>query len=184
MKQLNKSKGERSGLSLFLWIFLVVGIVISSLIENGDRSYDNLFESGGMEAIREGSFDEKSFFLHVLFSRLGYVVVVILLSTTSLRKLFLVLQPIFLSIGIGAWIGTAISEFGLKGIILVLGGAFPHMLVYILVLRFLIMMLWDRTYYDRHFFMAVMVLLFMVIMGCLAESYVNPWIVAKILNLF
>ncbi len=184
MKQFNKSKGERGILSPFLWIFLVLGIVLTSLLGSGNSSYDNLFEKGGAEAIREGSFNEKSFFLHVLVCRLSYIVVVILLSTTSLRKLFLVLQPILLSLGIGAWIGTAVSEFGLKGILLVLGGAFPHMLVYILILRFLIMMLWDRTYYDKQFFIAVFVLLFMAIIGCLTESYVNPWIVAKILKLF
>ena len=181
MAQLSKSKGERSYLSLFLWIFLFVGIVLSAFL--GD-SYEGLFQTGGIAAITSGNFNEKSFFMHVLFSRLIYMVAVILFSTTSLRRLFLILQPALLSLGMCVWIGAAISEFSIKGILLVLAGAFPHMLLYILILRFLIMVLWDRKQYDKQFFIAIFVLFFIAIIGCLLESYVNPLIVAKILKIF
>lgn len=184
MAQLGNTKGERGSLSPFLWIIFIVGIVLSSLLGSQDNSYAELFHSGGYAELKSGNFNEKGFFLHVLFSRLSYVVTVILLSTTSLRKLFLMLQPILLSLGIGVWIGAAVSEFGIKGIVLVLAGAFPHLLLYIFILRFLMMLLWDRTYYDKQFFIAVFVLMFMTIIGCLLESYVNPLIVAKILKIF
>ena len=184
MERLNKSKRERGSLSLFLWFFFVVGMILSSVLEGVDTSDENLLQSECMEGLKSGSFDEKGFSLHVLLSRFTYLVVVILLSTTSLQKFFLILQPILLALGIGAWLGAAICEFGMMGIVLVLAGIFPHMLLYILVLRFLIMLLWDRTYYDKQFFVAIFVLIFMVIIGCLLESYVNPVVVAKILKLF
>ena len=181
--QINNTNGERGYLSPFLWLFLFAGILIASFAGDGG-AYTNLFQTGGISAIKAGNFSEKGFFIHVLFSRLSYIVVVILLSTTSLRKLILMLQPALLCLGIGGWIGVAISQFGIKGVLLVLAGAFPHMLLYVIILRFLIMLLWDRTYYDKQFFIAVFILIFMAILGCLLESYVNPVIVAKILKIF
>ena len=181
MAQMSTSNGERGYLSPFLWIFLFVGIVLSALV--GDLG-ESLLQSGGIAGITTGVFNKKGFFLHVLFSRLTYMTAVILLSTTSLRRLFLILQPALLSLGMGVWMGAAIGEFGIKGILLVLAGLFPHMLLYIFILRFLIIVLWDRTHYDKQFFIAIFVLFFMAIIGCLLESYVNPLIVAKILKIF
>ena len=181
MAQFIKSKGERGYLSPFLWLFLILGILLS--VFAGD-SYDGVFQGEVIGAISTGSFDEKTFFLQVLFSRLSYLVTIILLSTTSLGKLFLIMQPALLSLGVGVWIGVAVGEFGIKGVFLVLAGAFPHMLVYILILRFLLMLLWDRSYYDKQFFIAVFILFFIAIIGCILESYVNPVIVGKILEIY
>lgn len=183
MKQTGNTQGERGYLSPFLWLFLIIGIVLSVFLSK-KAGEDMFFSGSSISALRTGSFQEKGFFVHVLFSRLSYVVVVILLSTTSLRKIFLLMQPVLLSLGIGGWIGAAIAQFGIKGILLILAGMFPHMFLYILVLRFLLMVLWDRTYYDKQFFIAIFILMFVVIIGCLFESYVNPVIVAKVLKMF
>ncbi|MBQ8823295.1 MAG: stage II sporulation protein M [Lachnospiraceae bacterium] len=183
MKQTGNTQGERGYLSPFLWLFFIIGIVFSIFL-SGRAEEELLFSGSRISTLRTGGFQEKGFFIHVLFSRLSYVVVVILLSTTSFRKIFLILQPILLSLGIGGWIGAAIAQFGIKGILLILAGMFPHMFLYILVLRFLLMLLWERTYYDKQFFIAICILLFMVIIGCLFESYVNPMIVAKVLKIF
>ncbi len=183
MMQWNNTKGERGSLSPFLWLFFIVGIVLAFFVGD-DESYKGIFSAAGISSIKLGSFNGKSFLIHVLLSRLSYIVGVILLSTTSLRKLFLFLQPALLCLGIGGWIGVSISQFGIKGVLLVLAGAFPHMLVYLLVLHFLIMLLWERTYYDKQFFIAVLIIFFITTLGCLVESYVNPFVVAKILKIF
>lgn len=182
MRLTNDSDGERVRLSPFLWCFLFLGILLSAFADGG--SSDSFFQTSILSAVKTGNYSVKGFFLHVLFLRLSYMVGILILSTTALKKFFLVLQPFLLCLGMGAWIGAAITGYGIKGIVLVLVGAFPHMLIYILVLRFLLMLLWDRTHYDKQFFIAVFILFFMVIIGCLFESYVNPIFVAKILKIF
>ncbi len=183
MKLSGNAQGERGYLSPFLWLFLIIGMGLSFFL-SGKEGYDTLFSTSGISALRSGSFGSREFFIQVLFSRISYVVVVVLLSTTSLRKLFLLMQPALYCLGIGGLMGAAIVQFGVKGLLLVLAGMFPHMLFYLLVLRFLLMLLWERTFFDKQFFIAIFILVFIVIIGCLLESYVNPVIVAKVLNLF
>lgn len=181
MKNNGNAQGERGYLSPFLWLFLILGMILSFLL-SGKEGYDTLFAAGGISALRSGSFESRGFFIQVLFSRLSYVLIVIFLSTTSLRKIFLFLQPALLCVGIGGFVGAAILQFGIKGILLVFIGMFPHMFLYLLVMRFLLRVLWERIYYDKQFFIAIFILMFGVIIGCLFESYVNPLIVAKVLK--
>lgn len=184
MRLLNRSNGERNSLSPFLWFFLLMGIVLSAIATGGEKSLETLFQNGGVMDLKAGSFNEKGFFMHVLFLRLSYMLGIIILSTTTLRKFFLLAQPAILCLGMGAWLGAAISQYGIKGILLVLAASFPHVLIYIVVIRFLLMVLWERTSYDKQFYIAIFILCFGVIIGCLFESYVNPMIVTKIINYF
>lgn len=183
MKSSDNAQGERGYLSPFLWLFLGLGMILSFFL-TGKEGYDTIFSTGGMRALRMGNFESRSFMMQILFSRLVYVGVVIFLSTTFLQKLFLRMQPILFCLGLGGLLGAAVMQFGIKGFLLVFVGMLPHMPVYLLVLYFLIQVLWERKYYDKQFFIAVFILLFLVIIGCVLESYVNPMIVAKVLKIF
>lgn len=183
MKSSDNARGERTYLSPFLWLFLVLGMILSFFL-SGKEGYAAIFSAGGMRALRMGSFESRSFLIQILFSRLAYVGVLILFSTTFLRKLFLRMQPVLFCLGVGGLVGAAIMQFGIKGILLVVAGMLPHMPVYLFVLYFLIQVLWERSYYDKQFFIAIFILLFLVTIGCVLESYVNPMIVAKVLKIF
>ena len=90
-----------------------------------------------------------------------------------------------------AWSGFAygyfcvlsISAFGILGLVLCLLALFPHFLAYVPVyLGMLQISEHPREHKGWHRFVAVMLLLLLLIIGILLESYINPIILQKVLN--
>lgn len=129
--------------------------------------------------------DNEELLVHIAGSRI--VVFTILLSTGMLRKDLLV-HIIFV-----AWCGFAygyfcvilIGGFGVKGVLLCVLALFPQFLVYVPDYIGLEAITNRKTFISAGRQIGAILILFLgLLMGILLESYINPWILQKILKFF
>jgi Stage II sporulation protein M len=92
----------------------------------------------------------------------------------------------------GVLLSVAIMKFGIKGIIICLGAVFPHFLVYIPLYLIYSDKLIDRRVSERntwkkqkwiHYLLFLLIGVLIITFGVVLESYINPIIFKKILNI-
>ena len=127
------------------------------------------------------------------------LLLLLLLSFSSLGILCGILVLGWQGFSIGFMLSTGIAKYGVKGILLVLGGLFPQYLFYLPVYVFyccFAVFLRQRLYgegrehagergyiYGAGLLVGV-VLLFVFVAGIFLESYVNPVILKNVLKIF
>lgn len=137
--------------------------------------------------------DSSALFYYVLRNRISRVLILALLSTTYLGMVVYIGAGFWYGMCAGAFLGAAVIRYGLKGILLVLTGIFPHYLIYVPAV--LALLLWckriHRTiYFDResHFVTGFLVqltgILLAIIVGAVLESFINPHLMIGLLKKF
>lgn len=172
------------------------------LLENTGLLSENL-----LYTVKYAPVDSNAFFLYVLQKRLGCALILAVLSTTWLGLAAVWTCAAWLGISFGMLVMAALLRYGLKGILLIAVGIFPQALVYfpvsILLLR------WSYEFCMTIYFpdkiqgssilhgenggkyallrnkgITFIMLLGVVIIGCILESYVNPKLVFNLLQIF
>lgn len=189
-----------SWLYLFLGGFLL-GTFLMNLWRNSFLKELDLLSTASLSRMKYLEVDSAAFLSFVLKERLGMALLLCLFATTCIGTIILS----FYIFGMGALTGMFLSiasiRYGLKGVMLVLAGAFPH---YLLLVPACIMLLnWCyriciRLYdpkRDLEYFgtagqyrvqsaLQLFIILLIVIIGCFLESYVNPILLSQFLKIF
>ncbi len=185
-----------------LIIFLIGicgGIVLANLGKSELLSGSALLEEDALMQVRYAVIDSGALFFYLLRQRLGEAGFLLLLSTTFLGLAAVWFYAFSYGVSLGFLLTTLLIGHGPKGILLMLAGLFPQMLVYVPVWA-LVLALAERTcrrlYYLNgnsglaglkrmwiHLTAQAGLLLFLLAVGCGLEAYVNPYLVRMVLRL-
>lgn len=176
------------------------GILLASLIKSELLLGTELLGENALLQTRYAVIDSNSLFLHLLGRRLGEAALFVLLSTTFLGLAAVWFYAFRYGLSLGLLLTALFSEYGLKGIVLLVAGLLPQALVYVPAWLFLLA-LGERTC-RRLYYMngneglvglkrigirlsaQAGLLLFVLAVGCLLEAYINPWLLRLVLKLF
>lgn len=190
-----------------LWFYLFLGsFLLGVLIMNmGDEvliSENGIFSQAAVSRLRYIEIDSGRFFRYVLKHRMGEGALLLLLSTTGLGIFSVYVCIIWQGVLAGMTITTAIIRYGIRGMLLILGGMFPHQLL--LVPAEIMLLGWcyencsrghfwgkyDLPYYknrkQQYIRQAISLLwiIVVIIIGCILESYVNPILISDLVKIF
>ena len=176
------------------------GILLANLVKSELLSGTELLGENALLQVRYAVIDSKSLFLRLLGQRLGEAILLMLLSTT-----FLVLAAVWFyafryGLSLGLLLTVLLAEHGIRGLLLLVAGLLPQMLVYVPVWA-LLLALAERTcrrlYYLNgneglaglkrmgiHLSAQTGLLLFMLAVGCWLEAYVNPYLLRLVVKIF
>lgn len=201
MSRAEKNVVYRSWLYLFLGSFLL-GILIMNMGNEILLGDTGIFNTASINRLKYIEINDGKFFVYVLRQRLGGCIVLLILSTTTLGLVS--------AYGVVLWQGTitgmlmtaAVIRYGIKGLLLILGGMFPHQCL--LIPGGVMMLGWClENYYWFHrygkgtipyfrnrrqqlFHQGILLLWILLVMlvGCVLESYVNPILISDLVKIF
>ena len=101
---------------------------------------EGIFASSDIRRLQGVQINEGHFFTYVLRKRIQRMLIPILLSMTIMRTIAVYGCLIWQGIIMGMTLTAAIIRFGIKGILLILAGIFPHQ--FLLFPAMLILLVW------------------------------------------
>lgn len=199
MNRYDMQKGRLPLLPLFLAGFaagiLLMNLGKSVLLENTD-----LLDEYTLYHMKYMTVDSNAFFCYVLRMRFQSVAVWIVLATTYLGMLVCMGVSLWYGLSAGAFVAAVLLRYGLKGILLVLSGIFPHYLLYapaVVALLLWCEMLNRNIYFNRNIWLrenkkgllckcclGLAAILLLIAGGCFLESYINPLLLNRLLKIF
>ncbi len=176
------------------------GILLANLVKKELLSGTELLGENALLQVRHAVIDSKSLFLRLLGQRLGEAILLTLLSTTFLGVAAVWFYAFRYGLSLGLLLTMFLSGYGVKGILLLVAGMLPQMLVYVPVWA-LLLALGERTcrrlYYLNgneglaglkrmgvHLSAQAGLLLFALAAGCWLEAYVNPYLLRLAVKFF
>lgn len=179
---------------------LFAGMVIINLGKSIFLENTGLLDEYTLYHMKYMTVDSSALFYYVLRSRLSRILILAVLATTYLGLAVCVGAVFWYGMCAGAFLATAVIRYGLKGILLVLAGIFPQYLIYVPAM--MVMLLWCRKIYsgiyldrslntgaEKSLSVPVCLLqLFGILLaftaGCVAESFLNPYLLMGLLKIF
>lgn len=181
---------------------LMMNIGKKALLENTELLSEYI-----LYEVKYSNVDGNVFFWYVLRKRAGAALVLAVLSTTWLGLAATYTCAVWLGASFGMLLTASVLRYGLKGILLIFVGIFPQAILYFPAALYLLqwsyefcMVMYfphripkgglgmgdtpDKNTMMRKKGVHFLLLLGVVIMGCLLESYVNPKLVSNLLKIF
>ncbi len=121
--------------------------------------------------------------LYVVRERWWPIPLLFMMSTTYLGKSVRYLMTAWYGMGIGVVFGILLLRYALKGILLMIGAAIPHYLLYIASFLLSLKMLEERRVVNRKFVVQLIMLEAIVLLGCVCEATVTPILVKKLIHI-
>lgn len=200
-----QKNGKNSVYVLWFYLFLgsfLLGVVAMNLGNDIFLSDSGIFSTASMNRLKYIEIDSGSFFKYVLKHRMGEGVILIILSSTGIGLASLYACIVWQGMLAGMTITAATIRFGMKGLLLILGGIFPHQLLLIPAQIMLLGWCYENCskgrfsgkyitpYYNsrkQQFLRQGIILLWIgmvILIGCILESYVNPILVSDLIKIF
>ena len=187
---------------LFFVICFVLGICITNLCRGEIVEKQGFLDEYTLLCMSHVKIDYINYLVYLLQKRVGAMILLAILSSTYLGFVCIYAYIGWMGAATGIFLTGAGIRYGTKGILLFFGGMLPHQLV--LVPCGIIFICWcysmcvalyypgrcaEPIYGSRKQFIIRKIVQFqvfvgVVIIGCLVECYVNPYIYTKILKLF
>ena len=183
-------------------ISFLAGTLLMNFFSSTLLNETGIFNNASMNRLKYLEIEEGGFFGYVLSKRLKNYFLFGLLSTTYLGFVAVYMCIVWQGTLTGMIISAAVMRFGLKGILLILAGFFPHQLV--LIPAGIMMICWcyqncsymyfparsiwpvyrtKKGQYIRQLFLLCWII-GVVIIGCILESYVNPILISDMVKIF
>lgn len=208
MRWLNQLEGKRNRVLLALVAAgFVAGLILMNMGKKALLENTGLLSEYTLYEMKYSEIDSNAFFLYVVQKRAGAALILAVLSTTWLGLAATWTCAAWLGISFGMLVMASVLRYGLKGILLILVGVFPQILVYFPVA--LLLLQWSYEFCTAMYFpsrasrgafgsgepleknqmirrkvVQFLFLLIVVIIGCILESYVNPKLVSNLLKIF
>ncbi len=189
------------------WLYLffggfLIGIFILNIWRDAFLQEMELLNAASLSRLRYMQIDGGTFFLYVLRERMGTVAVLCLLATTYLGTLAVSAY----ALGMGAMAGVVLSvasiRYGIKGILLILVSILPQYLL--LVPACIMLMEWcyrlctalyhpersrDAVYGMRRPYLfrkaaQLLIIVGILLVGSVIESYIHPMLLSGFLKIF
>lgn len=203
MRLLHKYRGHKNASLLvsFLLAF-VAGIFIMNMGQGVFLENAGLLDENSLYQMKYMTVNSNTFFIYVLKKRITTVIGIALLSSTYLGLITVYAYSVWVGVSFGMLISASILRYGMKGFLLIIISAFPQYILYVPALIVLLISAHEMCasiYFPSKCkeihsgknnvekkrriiqFAAVMLV---VIIGTLAESYVNPILVTNFLRIF
>lgn len=177
----------------------VAGIFLANLMGREAVSNAGILNDYFVEKFQYTEINGQKLFFYILGERIPLLILLLFLTLTTLGMIGGILMLGWQGFSVGFMLSAAIAKYGVKGILLVLGGLFPQYLfyfaVYILYCYFAAYLRQrlnrskmgsnsERGYIFGAWLIAVVGILLIFIMGIFLESYINPVILKNILKFF
>lgn len=198
-------KGKNHIYMLWFYLFLgsfFLGVFLMNMGNETLLAEEGIFSTASVSRLKYIEIDNGRFLRYVLRHRMGEGIGLILLSTTGIGLAAVYVWVIWQGVLAGMTITAAIIRFGMKGLLLLLGGLFPHQLL--LVPAQVMLLGWcyenNRTVQRQGgcappFYMgkkqqflrqgiALLWILIVILIGCILESYVNPMLISDLVKIF
>lgn len=204
--QLRRREGTPKGRTLWTRIMqgsllgaFLAGIFLANIMGREAVSNAGILNDYFVEKFQYTEINGQNLFFYIIGERLPLLLLLLILTLTSLSMVGGILMLGWQSFSVGFMLSTAIAKYGMKGILLVLGGLFPQQLFYFTVYIlycYLAMYLRQRLHKDKMgngsdrgyiygaWLIASIGILFIFMTGIFLESYMNPVILKNILKIF
>ena len=179
-----KEKKKLAEHELLFLVSFFIGIVFITLLAKGKKPENTILNQNLSLTFLEQGFYGRELFLQCLFSRGMVLVLLILLSYTSMRKLSFRIVTVWMGVGLGSLCKLFFLWYGLKGVGLLCILLMPHFLLYWMAYGMLYWELEKRRLRMTNNPVGIFLSTGVVIIGILVESYVNPFLLRAYLNLF
>lgn len=168
----------------FLICFLV-GIVLANLLGADSFQQNGSLTRYYLKQFQYTDIQSQELLWHVGSQRLLLFLALLALGTLSKGRLVHVLFVAWSGFAYGYFCVISISAFGAKGLVLCLLALFPQFFAYVPAYLGLVQLSEHRREHAGWKGMAAVVfLLAMMVTGILLESYINPFILQKVLKIF
>ncbi len=194
-------KGLKTGNHTFL-TFFCVGLIAGILVINMGKSIllgdGGMFDESTLYHLKYMTVDSNALFCFILRKRIIRFLGLAVLSTTYLGLAACMGAAFWYGLSAGAFLATLMLRYGIKGILLAVISMFPQYLVYVPVV--LALLLWCQELFrgiyvrgeysaaDRGFLVKkagrLLVLMAVLVVGCMLEAYMNPFILMGFLKIF
>lgn len=185
-------------MKIFLLLSFVAGIFAANFMGREAVSHAGVLNDYFIEKFQYTQIKGENLFFYVVGERLPLLLLLFLLIVTSFGIPGGILALGWQGFSVGFMLSTGIAKYGVKGIMLVLGGLFPQYLFYLPVYIFYCCMavflhqrlrgregnMSDRGFIYGIGVLSVVLMLVMFVAGIFLESYVNPVILKNILKIF
>ena len=168
-----------------LWLFLGMGFVLGVVYENviyiRNQNVVSFFRRESLEQVIQREIISGEYFLYVVRMRLRMIVPCCMIGLVKWKKIFINLFLLWNGFLFGIFLVDAIMIQRIVGIVLCLVMLFPHMIFYVLGAY---LVLWNFYIHpeQRWNMQKVVVCILLFLIGILAETYVNPWLIKGILK--
>lgn len=177
----------------------VAGIFLANLMGREAVSNAGILNDYFVEKFQYAEINGQNLFFYIVGERVPLLLLLLSLTLTSLGMAGGILMLSWQGFSVGFMLSAAIAKYGVKGILLVLGGVFPQYLFYFpvyVLYCYLTVHLRQRLNRDKAgngsergyiygaWLIAAVGLLLVFMMGIFLESYINPAILKKILKIF
>lgn len=195
--------GRKTGSRQISWLYLFLGgFVLGALIMNlwktaFVRDMD-ILGTASLSRLKYMEVDNGALLGYVLKERLSVLAGLGLLSATGIGNIAVALYASWMGLTAGLFLSVSVIRYGLKGILLVIAGIMPQCLV--LVPAYLMFMGWCCSFTFHHWNFGqtsntggryyikkaaqLLVVIGVVIIGSIIESYVNPILLTSVLKIF
>lgn len=176
----------------------VAGIFMANIMGREAVSNAGILNDYFVEKFQYTQINGENLFFYIFGERVPLLLLLLLLAFTAFGIIGGILMIGWQGFSVGFMLSSAIAKYGMKGILLVLGGLFPQYLFYLpvyLLYCYLTVYLRQRLYMERRGQMldrgyicaagllAGAGLLFLFAAGIFLESYINPVILKQILKI-
>lgn len=184
--------------TLFL-VGLLAGILIMNIGKSVLLEGTGLLDEYTLYHMKYMTVDSNALFYYVLRQRIGGALILGIFATTYLGIVVCAGAAFWYGLSAGAFLAALILRYGLKGILFALVGIFPQYLLYVPAMVALLM--WgvqlNRSIYFRgyegniggkYFWIGKALrfvgILFVLVLGCILESFWNPQLMLALLKIF
>lgn len=195
-KEENGNDGlKRSG--YFALLAFLAGIVSANLMGQELLISDGILNTYYMEQYLQGSVDSTALFGRIFLERLQMILLLLVAGRLIRSKILFLLTEGVMAGTFGFLMVAAITNLGMNGILIVICALLPQWLFYLaaLGLFFLFRMKWEKSparygspgaqmrQASEHI-VGYALLFFILLLGMMLETYLNPVIMKQILKLF
>ena len=177
-------KREKIALSNIYVVSLVITMVFILIRKHEVLMQTSLFSEASLEEIKMRISGNPPQFFFIIQMRLAIIISLFIIATTALGNLFVHMNVLWYGISSGLLLAVVLMRYGIKGILLLIVGVFPHYLIYVPAIILTLHLAKEKRVVNNKYIGQLLVISFVVIIGCILECYVNPDIVAKILKKF
>ena len=182
MKQFrNREDSLRFGLSLFLLIGSIAGTIFCNRMDEEMKGELLNLERSMISTSILQSLDLEELYFRVFWCRLREIVFLLLLSATKAAYFGFLIASAVLGFFAAVLVSSMTMRRGIFGLIEFLSFVFPQAVIYLG--EFYILAWWMPVRRKGFTWSLAALFLCTTIVGALMESFLNPWIVALVVNM-
>lgn len=185
MKLIKKGIGKKEPALLPLFaagVFL--GIACMICFQHRFLTGTGFFDADTLYNMKSRVIDSQALFWTLCEKRVLLVAGLFLLSATYLGPIAVTVISLWYGFSLGILTSASVLRYSLRGLLLILAGIFPQYLLYVPAICLTLYLCRKRRLPGTRLVLQCFLLSIVVVIGCFLESYVNPYIVSKMLKIF